>query len=387
MIYLGLPIGSNFGWGILGKSVVLEMAELTNDLKLVIQPGQLKQVGDEIDRHRLCRLLLSEEEQARINANPCHLNGAVIQGAFGPEFIPHIQSILPPYDVGFAVFEEDRIPKIAADRAKRWYRHFATGSTYCADVLKQHGFENVSTVFHGVDTRTFRPADNAREVFQDMFVVFSGGKFEFRKGQDVVIRAYKVLQDRHPDVALVNSWSNHWPISRDTMVLSKLIAYTPPPNNDYFEWIHRMLSENGIDTSRVLTIGMRDNRLLARIYHNTDIGLFPNRAEGGTNMVMMEYMACGKPVVGAFNTGHKDVLNDRNALLVKNHQPLPIKGKDNSITSHWCDPDLEETVEKLEWAYQNRERLSEMGRQAAIDMSGFTWKAVAEGLLKAAKHR
>ena len=42
-------------------------------------------------------------------------------------------------------------------------------------------------------------------------MVFSGGKFELRKGQDVVIRAYRVLEDRHPDVMLVNAWFNPWP--------------------------------------------------------------------------------------------------------------------------------------------------------------------------------
>jgi glycosyltransferase involved in cell wall biosynthesis len=385
VIYLGLPIGTNFGWGILGKYIVLEMAELTDELKLIVLQGQLQQVGDEIDRYRIARLLLSEEEQNRINKSPCRLNGAVIQSAFGPEFTPHIQRILPPYDVGFAVFEEDLLPKIAVDRAKRWYRHFATGSTYCADVLKRHGFENVSTVLHGVDFRVFHPEANAREIFHDKFVVFSGGKFEFRKGQDVVIRAYKALQDRHSDVAFVNSWYNHWPQSRDTMALSKLIEYTPPSSGSHAEWIHKMLSAYGIDMGRVLTIGMRDNSMLPRIDHNTDVGLFPNRAEGGTNMVMMEYMACGKPVVGAFNTGHKDVLNEQNAVLVINHRLLPILGDDKALTAHWNDPDLDETIEKLEWAYQNRSRLMELGRQAALDMSGFTWKRVAEGLLNAVK--
>jgi glycosyltransferase involved in cell wall biosynthesis len=385
VIYVGLPIGSNFGWGILGKSIVLEMAELTEDIKLVVQPGQFQQVGDEIDQLRISRMLLSEEEQSRINKSTIRLNGSIIQGAFGTGFVPHIQHILHPYDVGFAVFEEDRLPEIAVNRAKRWYRHLATGSTYCAEVLKQHGFENVSTVLHGVDSRTFHPSDAAREIFPGKFVVFSGGKFELRKGQDIVIRAYKVLQDRHPNVAFVNSWFNLWPPTRDTMVLSKLIDYSPPQTNSHPEWIRSMLTANGIDMRRVLTIGMRDNRLLPRVYHNTDVGLFPNRAEGGTNMVMMEYMACGKPVVGAFNTGHKDVLSEQSAVLIRNHQPMSVKDKDGAVTAHWCDPDLEETIEKLEWAYQNREKLKEMGRQAAVDMSGFTWKRVAEGLLKAIK--
>jgi len=269
-------------------------------------------------------------------------------------------------------------------RARELFKHVATGSTYCADVLRRQGLTNVSVVLHGVDTTLFHPREDVRPYLQDKFVVFSGGKFELRKGQDIVIRAYKVLQDRHADVALVNSWYNIWPFARETMAGSKLIKYYPPANNDYIGWMNGLLAANGLDLDRVITVGLRDNRLLPRLYHSTDIGLYPNRVEGGTNMVLMEYMACGKPTIVSFNSGHKDVVRRENAVLIERHKPMEMRNGAELIAT-WNDPDLDETIEKLEWAYQNRDELKRLGRQAAADMREFPYKRVAEGLLEAVR--
>ncbi|MBI5381749.1 MAG: glycosyltransferase family 4 protein [Opitutae bacterium] len=383
-IYAGLPVGSTFGWGILGKYVVLEMAGLA-DVRLLMPPDQAQTLGDEIDFWRLRELLPRPDEAAQLATPPWRPAGAVIQACFGAELKPFLPQLATPSDVGFAVFEEDLLTPEAIDRGRKLFRHLATGSTYCAEVLRAHGLTETSVVLHGVDPKIFHPDENAREILADKFVIFSGGKFELRKAQDVVIRAYKVLQDRHPDVVLVNSWYNQWPGSRDTMRASKLIRYTPPRDNNYTGWVNELLAANGIDVSRVLTVGMRDNRLLARIYHNTDIGLFPNRVEGGTNMVMMEYMACGKPVVGAFNSGHKDILTETNARLIRQHRKMPIVSSGGKVSANWSDPNLDETIEHLEWAYQHRDEVRALGRQAGQDLAGFTWRRVAAGLVDAVR--
>ena len=56
---------------------------------------------------------------------------------------------------------------------------------------------------------------------------------------------------------------------------------------------------NGLDAKRIKTYELVPSYQLRGIYGCTDIGIFPNRCEGGTNLVMMEYMACGKPVIAA----------------------------------------------------------------------------------------
>ncbi|MBI4863419.1 MAG: glycosyltransferase family 4 protein [Candidatus Riflebacteria bacterium] len=381
MVYAALPIGSNSGWGVLGKQVVLEMARIA-PTRLILPPDRAQTIDDEIDSFRIRQLLPTAQDLQHLQGPVWRLPGPVIQACFGRTLAPFVPQVHPPSQVGFAVFEENILPPATIRRARALYRHLATGSTYCADVLRQHGLTRVSVVLHGVDTGLFHPAPEPRAFLQDRFVVFSGGKFELRKGQDLVIRAYKVLQDRHRDVFLINSWFNFWPESRDTMAASRYICYQPPASNDYIGWMNGLLAANGIDPGRVITVGPRDNRLLPSVYHASDVGLFPNRVEGGTNMVLMEYLACGKPVVASYNSGHRDVLRKECAVLIEKHRPMPIQ-VGAEIAASWSDPDLDETIEKLEWAYRNRDRLGEMGRQGSEDMKRFPWKRVAQGLLDA----
>jgi glycosyltransferase involved in cell wall biosynthesis len=209
-------------------------------------------------------------------------------------------------------------------------------------------------------------------MFKDRFVVFSGGKFEFRKGQDIVIRAYKVLQDRHPDVMLVNAWYNPWPFSMKTMETSPYIS-CKITETDYLKAINNILYANGIDLNRIINVLPRQNAQMARLYKNTDVGLFPNRCEGGTNLVLMEYMACGKPVIATFSSGHKDIIDPSNSISIKKMKPLNISSE-GVLQAVWDDPDLDETVSHLEAAYQNPDTLKFIGEKAGADLAEITWK-------------
>ena len=74
----------------------------------------------------------------------------------------------------------------------------------------------------------------------------------------------------------------------------------------------------------------------------------------------MEYMASGGPAIATFASGHQDILSDENSLPLGDDPPKV-----------WHDADLEEIVEKLEWAYQNRQKLAELGARAAKDVTRF----------------
>jgi glycosyltransferase involved in cell wall biosynthesis len=137
-----------------------------------------------------------------------------------------------------------------------------------------------------------------------------------------------------------------------------------------------LLHQQGLDMKRVVTLPLYPNEIVARTYQNTDVGLFPNRCEGGTNLVMMEYMACGKPVIGSFNTGHKDILTEENARLVQRMRSVTVMAQDKPYAV-WDDPDLDETIAHLEWAYHHRDELRQMGQQAGRDLARFTWGRAA----------
>ncbi len=141
-----------------------------------------------------------------------------------------------------------------------------------------------------------------------------------------------------------------------------------------------------MDTKRIFTILPRSTAMMAKIYKNTDIGLFPNRCEGGTNLVLMEYMACGKPVIASYSSGHRDIINQDNSILIESMKPIDINRNGDKIAV-WDDPDLDETINHLEWAYQHREELGLFGLQAANDMKKHTWKKSAEGFVKIVEKR
>ena len=143
----------------------------------------------------------------------------------------------------------------------------------------------------------------------------------------------------------------------------------------------RLLAHTGLDISRVITLGPRTNALMARIYRNSDVGLFPNRCEGGTNLVLMEYLACGKPVVAVNSTGHRDVVREDNALVIKIKTENTINGPAGPI-ARWPEPDLDDTVDKLEWAYTHRAETAALGAKAGADMARLTWTKTAKTFLR-----
>jgi glycosyltransferase involved in cell wall biosynthesis len=368
MIYLALPVGSSHGWGVCGKYLTRELSALT-EVSLLTEPFELKDIGDEFDYALLKSKCLTGDCAALPLAPALQSIGSAALAAYRPR-------LAGQPTVGYTFFEDNLTIARYVDEARHRYDTIVAGSRWCEQVLRHYGFDSVSTILQGVDSTIFHPHANERDYLKDAFVVFSGGKFEFRKGQDLVIRAFKVLQDRHRDVVLVNAWHNFWQFSIQTMCASPYIQFRPG-SGAFGDVIGRLLSDAGIRPEQVITLGPRPNPLMARIYRNTDVGLFPNRCEGGTNLVLMEYMACGKPVIASYSTGHKDVLSMNNSIWIKSMKPLIMRGGSGDAAL-WDDPDLDETIDRLEWAYQNRDHLEQIGRQAANDMLRLTWRSSAE---------
>ena len=371
MIYLVLPCGSNFGWGICGKYLVKELSALTETILITkdFSPGD---IGDELDYHFLKNRLADRYSQGRTSASARHVAHPVLQAITDQTLRPWLIDIKGAFKAGYTFFEMNVLPPQSIKNGLENFDVIVTGSKWCEDVLRSHGLSRVTTIIQGVDPQLFNPSHNKKQMYKDRFIVFSGGKFEFRKGQDIVIRAYKVLQDRHPDVMLVNAWYNPWPSSMKTMETSPYI-HCRIPDSDYLKNLNGILNSNGIDLQRVISVLPRANAQMARLYKNTDVGLFPNRCEGGTNLVLMEYMACGKPVIASLSSGHTDILTPSNSIPIKKMKPLNInsEGVQQAV---WDDPDLDETVAHLEAAYQNRDTLRLIGERAAADLSHITWK-------------
>jgi len=373
LLTLVLPVGNLHGWGVCGKYLSIELARRA-PVRLVTRPFDVGTVGDEMEYSHLLGLYASPESyplwRSEIAESP------VLQAVTDHTFVPLLPDVKGKRNVGYTFFEQTILSPQALENAKRHFDLVVGGSSWCRDILRQHGLASTAAVFQGVDQTIFNAHNSEKQLFTDRFVVFSGGKFEFRKGQDLVIRAFRVLQERHDDVLLVNAWVNHWSHSWQTMAMSRHIEMVDW-SAEHFPAVNALLERNGVDLSGVVTLGARPNVAMARIYRNSDCGLFPNRCEGGTNLALMEYMACGKPAIASNSSGHRDVASDGTALMLTKLGKVNV-GQGKQTIAVWDEPDLEEIVEKLEWAYQHPDEIRAIGRAGAESMKTFSWQAAAD---------
>ncbi len=167
------------------------------------------------------------------------------------------------------------------------YDKVVVASRWNQDVLDSLGVS--STLCHeGIDPVLFNP--QAKKPRNDgRFRVFSGGKVEHRKGQDIVIAAFKAFAQTHPDAVLVAAWSS--PFQSGASHFDIPGSHIGKPN--FGAWLQR----EGLKPHQYEIVTPRPNWMMPEVYGSCDVAVFPNRCEGGTNFVAMECMACGVPTI------------------------------------------------------------------------------------------
>lgn len=277
-------------------------------------------------------------------------------------------------NIGYCFFENDIEVLRHTRRAAREWDFIVAGSSWCEYQLRIGGVKQTATILQGIDPVNFHPAPPRPD--DGRFIVFSGGKFELRKGQDLVMAAMRVFMQRHSDACLVCSWYNQWPFSLATMAQSPHISFRQT-DEECLVLLQRTLHENGLPLERIYLAPLIDNSQMRQIYAQTDIGIFPNRCEGGNNMVMCEYMACGRTVIASDCTGHADVITPRNAFPLTGYTPLVVNDAQERPCAVWHVPSVEELIEQLESAYLHREKAVEKAAVAGEDMKRLSWDKAA----------
>ena len=81
-----------------------------------------------------------------------------------------------------------------------------------------------------------------------------------------------------------------------------------PRLNGDAESIGKWLEVQGIPRANFVVPGILNSAQMASLLKQADLAVFPNRCEGGTNLVAMEAIACGIPTVLSANSGHLDLM-------------------------------------------------------------------------------
>lgn len=346
LYYAGTP-GEGFGWGTANTNLIKELGkriEIWNPTFATLAKIEFQDLPD------VCFMPLADHD-------------------FNP-----ISNARGKINLAYTFFEYPLGPKAAENAAK--YDVVFAGSTWCLERMKERGITNGELLIQGVDQEIFHPVPGRKPDGQ--FRIFSGGKFEYRKGQDLVIAAFKEFSKTHPDAHLVCSWFNPWPQLIRSMFQSSIVNF----GNDLFEdhewqkylstsiaqssYFGTMPRHLGLSPSQFTILPQLPQRDLAKEMANTDCGLFPNRCEGGTNLVLMEYLSCGRSVVANTATGHADI--------EKSIQFMIRSGEDEN---KWASQTVDEIVDTLSFAYKCKDRLP-FGRPG---FTGWTWAAAADKII------
>ena len=278
--------------------------------------------------------------------------------------------------IGVAFFERSLLPAEVVARASG-YALIVTGSSWNKRVLRAHDVGRVRTVLQGVDPALFHPAPRTGH-FADRFCVFSGGKLALRKGQDLVLEAFRRFAIRHPEALLVTAWHSPWPALARTPDESPLRLQPIPITRDGRVDVLGWAAQNGVPAERIVDLGAVPNAMMPSILREMDVAVFPNRCEGGTNLVAMEAMACGLPTILSANTGHLDLVDEELCVPLHRQAPWPAERGPLGDVPGWGESAIDEIVEALERLHADPEAARLMGARAAARIRGLTWRHTAQ---------
>jgi glycosyltransferase involved in cell wall biosynthesis len=236
------------------------------------------------------------------------------------------------------------------------------GSTWTANMLRARTYLPVNVIFEGIDPSLFCPGSRSGLMRPDKFYIFSGGKIELRKGQDLVLRAFREFSRRHDNAVLVAAWHSPWP--RYSLGFKGTLDAPLLLDDKGLVNVKQWAADNGVDPSRMVEIFCTPNQLMPTILREMDVALQPSRAEPCTNLPAMEAMACGLPVIVGANTGMNDLITDDNCVPLRDQQAVPSPSEDYP-TDGWGESNVDEILEALEMLYADEGRRKTIGANAS----------------------
>ena len=196
--------------------------------------------------------------------------------------------------IGFPIFELTEFSEEEKRSMEHCDRTFVCSQWAKDIVVDQTKFtpENVYVVPLGVDAEIFQPKVSKRP--QTIF--FNCGKWEKRKGHDVLLECFGRAFDPSDNVEL-------W-----------MMCDNPFIGQGNQDWIN--LYKGSILGEKIRIIPRQPNQKdVYNIMSQSDCGVFPARAEGW-NLELLEMMACGKTVIATNYSAHTEFCDSNNSMLI-----------------------------------------------------------------------
>lgn len=197
--------------------------------------------------------------------------------------------------IGFPIFELEDFNQVEKHSCG-YADHLFTCSHWGRQTLINNGCDGdkVHVVPLGFNNEVFKPSplpDNGKTVFGNF------GKFEIRKGHDVLVKAFNKAFEKDDDVELLMMPHNLFLNEKSLTEWVQLYKNSKLGNKIHF--FNRVSDQ--IDVYNIMG--------------NVHCGVFPARAEGW-NLEALELLACGKHMIITQCTAHTEFCDENNSRLI-----------------------------------------------------------------------
>lgn len=279
---------------------------------------------------------------------------------------------------GFPIFELDKFTNREKHHLLSQDKIFVTSMWAKSVILNNIDIEDdrVFVVPLGVDLDIFSPLPQLfpplnKELNKPGPTVFLNvGKWEYRKGHDILIDAFNMAFEPSDNVML--QMMNHNPFLNEQQAEEWHGKYKNCKMGDHVLLIPRVNSHSEV----------------AKIMTMADCGVFPSRAEGW-NLEALEMMALGKRVIVTNYSAHTEFCNEDNACLIdidnteEAWDGLWFHGQGN-----WAElgeKQLDQLVNYMRLIHKIKQSEDNIpGNDAAVQTAKkFTWENTANAIINA----
>ena len=267
--------------------------------------------------------------------------------------------------IGFPIFELDTLTDIEKHHLQSCDRLFVCSQWAKSVIHDAYDWsasrQEVNVVPLGVDSDVFKSATPRNT---DKTIFFNCGKWEIRKGHDILIEAFKRTEMHDPNVEL-------W------------MMCTNPFNSPEEENKWKMLYNH----PKVRIIPRAETQKeVYNIMAQVDCGVFPSRGEGW-NLELLEMMAAGKHVIATDYSAHTEFCTKENCGLVSINNKEPAHdGKWFFGQGNWAKISEREifdlAIEMQSFIVDRKGTTNESGVKTARQ---FSWQNSAKEIIKHVK--
>ena len=272
--------------------------------------------------------------------------------------------------INLGAWEFDRLP---LEWVKTW-RDLCFDATIAPCRWNQQIFSKASPdlnhylvphVIKDYDIEPRKPKNIDEKILKDKFTIFTMSQWGFRKGFDLLIKAYAAEFKNQQDVALVMKTYGHYvgnvyPLEEKAQN-EKIAKEIGNIKNSV------ILEEYKTSTAPIFFVpGVLPFENISWLHKNSSVFALSTRGEG-FGLTIAEALMHEKPVIVPKEGGHVDYIDPEAAFFV-NGQWVPSYGDlTHTCDTHWYEPSVKSLREKLRNAYnvwkENPKDLEDMGQK------------------------